>query len=287
MTAGAQGSILRIAALAFGAAGFAVLAYLGYVWLSWPDVAALARENPSTTAFITRYESGASSNPELPKLQWHWVDYSDISIHVKRAVVVAEDIEFFTHTGFSTSEIRAAIQEALEEGGGLRGASTITQQLAKNLWLSPLRSPLRKFKEAILTGQLEKSLDKHRILEIYLNVVEFGPGVYGIGAAADHFFGKPASDLTEHQAALLAASLPRPSSWHPGVDDPYYRRYVEDILGRMERAEFLWRRLSDASRPARLSEYAVRPLSSSANTHERRHCIGRRLRISYCEVTHG
>ena len=248
MTAGSIRPFLRVTALALGGAGFAILLYLGYVWLSWPDAAALENENPTRTAFIEQYELRASSDAELPQLQWRWVDYSNISIHAKRAVLVAEDIEFFSHAGFSTSEIRAAIRDALDEGGGLRGASTITQQLAKNLWLSPSRNPLRKFKEAILTGQLEESLDKHRILEIYLNVVEFGPGIYGIGAAAAHYFGKPAAYLSEHEAAMLAASLPRPTSWHPGVDDPYYLRYVEDILGRMERADFLWRRLDPATR---------------------------------------
>ncbi len=239
------GSCLRGAALILGAAGFLVLGYLAVVWLSWPDVAALASENPSTTAFIERYKKRASADQQLPPLRWQWVDYRAISIHAKRAVIVAEDIEFFTHSGFSTSEIRAAIRDALEEGEAPRGASTITQQLAKNLWLSPSRNPLRKFKEAMLTGQLEESLSKHRVLEIYLNVVEFGTGIYGVSAAAEYYFDKPASRLTEHEAAMLAASLPRPSSWHPGGDDAYYFRYVEDILGRLGRAQFLWRYLSN------------------------------------------
>jgi monofunctional biosynthetic peptidoglycan transglycosylase len=238
------GGCLRGAALILGAAGFLLVGYLAIVWISWPDADALASENPSTTAFIERYERRAASDPQLPPLRWQWVDSRAISIHAKRAVIVAEDIEFFTHSGFSTSEIRAAIKDALEEGETPRGASTITQQLAKNLWLSPSRNPLRKFKEAILTGQLEESLTKHRILEIYLNVVELGTGIYGVGAAAEFYFDKPASQLTEHEAAMLAASLPRPASWHPGVDNAYYFRYVEDIEGRMDRAQFLWRRLS-------------------------------------------
>jgi monofunctional biosynthetic peptidoglycan transglycosylase len=238
------GSFLRGAALLLGAAGFLVLGYLAIVWLSWPDVDALATENPTTTAFIERYKKRAAADDELPPLRWKWVNYSSISVHVKRAVVVAEDIEFFSHSGFSTSEIREAIKDALEEGEAPRGASTITQQLAKNLWLSPSRNPLRKFKEAILTRQLEESLGKHRILEIYLNVVEFGTGIYGVGAAAEFYFGKPASRLTEYESAMLAASLPRPSSWHPGVDNAYYFRYVEDIMRRLDRAQFLWRHFS-------------------------------------------
>jgi monofunctional biosynthetic peptidoglycan transglycosylase len=238
-------SYLRVTALTLGAAGLLGLAYLGYVWLSWPDVAALQHENPTGTAFIDRYQSRAAVDAELPQLLWHWVGYSEISVHAKRAVIVAEDIEFFSHAGFSTAEIRAAIREALDEGEVPRGASTITQQLAKNLWLSPSRNPLRKFKEAVLTRQLEESLNKHRILEIYLNVAEFGRGIYGISAASQHYFDKPALRLTQHEAAMLAGSLPRPTTWHPGVDDPYYLRYVEDIVARMERAQFLWKYLSD------------------------------------------
>jgi monofunctional biosynthetic peptidoglycan transglycosylase len=247
---------LRVTALVLGGVGFIAVAYLGYVWLTWPNAAELEHENPASTAFIERYRSRAAADTGLPQLRWHWVEYSDISPHAKRAVIVAEDIEFFSHAGFSTAEIKAAIREAIEAGEAPRGASTITQQLAKNLWLSPSRSPLRKFKEAILTRQLEESLTKHRILELYLNVAEFGPGTYGIGAAAEHYFGKSVQQLSEREAAMLAASLPRPASWHPGVDDPYYRRYVEDILGRMERAGFLWRRLNDASRSLALWQYA-------------------------------
>ncbi|UCG88399.1 MAG: monofunctional biosynthetic peptidoglycan transglycosylase [Gemmatimonadota bacterium] len=236
-------SYLRVAALALGAAALLGLVYLGYVWLSWPNVATLEQQNPTSTAFIERYRSRAAADAELPQLLWRWVEYSSISVHAKRAVIVAEDIEFFSHAGFSTAEIRAAIREALEEGQAPRGASTITQQLAKNLWLSPARSPLRKFKEAVLTRQLEESLDKRRILELYLNIAEFGQGIFGIAAAAELYFGKSAATLTEHEAAMLAAVLPRPATWYPGTDDPYYLRYVEDILARMQRAEFLWKYL--------------------------------------------
>ncbi len=168
--------------------------------------------------------------------------YDSISADLKRAVVAGEDIEFFSHRGFSYPELKDALKDALGEGR-LRGASTITQQLAKNLWLSPSRNPLRKVREALLTRQLEKHLSKHRILELYLNVVEFGPGIYGAEAAALHYFGSSASQLTEEQAAQLAAGLPRPSRWHPGSDSPSYQRYVAEIQRRMHKAEFLWRRI--------------------------------------------
>ena len=131
----------------------------------------------------------------------------------------------------------------MEEGELPRGASTITQQLAKNLWLSPSRNPLRKLREGILTWQLERALSKRRILELYLNVVELGPGVYGVEAAARRYFGKPAAALEPMEAAQLAASLPRPRRWHPGVTSPAYQAHVKRVRERMERAQFLQRQV--------------------------------------------
>lgn len=237
----------RHRAVAVGAAvvGFAallVLGWAGYQWTTWPDVSRLATERPDTTAFMRRYLERRAADPALPPLRHSWVPDSAISVHVKRAVVSAEDLEFFHHHGFSATEIRAAIGELLR-GERLRGASTITQQLAKNLWLSPSRDPLRKLQEVLLTRALERELSKRRILEIYLNVIELGPGLYGVGAAAERYFDKPAALLSEKEAAMLAASLPRPSTWHPGVESRAYARYVEEILRRMQRAEFLWRYL--------------------------------------------
>jgi monofunctional biosynthetic peptidoglycan transglycosylase len=217
-----------------------------YQALTWPDVAGLRRANPTTTAFIERYQDRRRAAGESERVAWHWVPATAISPNLKRAVVAAEDLEFFSHNGFSASEARAALRKAIAELELPRGASTITQQLAKNLWLSPSRNPLRKLKEALLTRQLERRLSKDRILDIYLNVVEFGRGIYGAEAAARHYFGKPAAALTESQAAQLAASLPRPSSWHPGVESRSYRGYVADIERRMERATFLLQRVRDA-----------------------------------------
>ncbi len=207
-----------------------------YVVLSWPDVAALADHNPETTAFIER----ARSHGE--EIRWRWVAYDRISPELKKAVLVAEDFSFFSHHGFDTHEIKIAAHEAVK-GKRVRGASTITQQLAKNLWLSPSRSPFRKIKELILTRQLEHSLSKRRILELYLNVVQFGPDIYGAEAAARRYFGISAADVDREQAAQLAASLPRPSTWHPGVSSRWYQKSVNRIMIRMEKADWLDRLL--------------------------------------------
>ncbi len=228
------------AVLAAAAVGLGFAAYQGY---TWPAVSELATINPSSTAFIDDYREQQRQAGDEDQVEWLWVPDSAISVHVKRAVVAAEDMEFFSHGGISTFEIREAVREAVQEGEKLRGASTITQQLAKNLWLSPSRNPWRKVKELILTRQLEKHLDKHRILELYLNVVEFGRGIYGVEAAATHYFGTAAAELTEREAAMLAASLPRPSSWNPRSSSSAYEQYVATIRSRMDRATFLQRHI--------------------------------------------
>jgi monofunctional biosynthetic peptidoglycan transglycosylase len=209
-----------------------VLCVALFVILSWPVVAALAETNPDTTAFIDQARSRGT------EVKWRWVSASAISSDLKKAVLVAEDLSFFNHKGFDTHEIRIAARDAIQ-GKRARGASTITQQLAKNLWLSPSRSPTRKFREIVLTRQLERHLSKRRILEIYLNVVEFGPGIYGAEAASRHYYGKPAADLDAEQAARLAASLPRPSKWHPGVESRGYEGSVLRILNLMEDCDWL------------------------------------------------
>jgi monofunctional biosynthetic peptidoglycan transglycosylase len=211
--------------------------------VTWPHVGSLRGRNPQSTAFMERYKARAAAAGHSPDIQWRWAPYDRISPHLKRAVLVAEDIGFFSHNGFEFTEIKMAIDQALSGERELRGASTITQQLAKNLWLSPSRNPLRKLKETILTYQLERNLSKKRILEIYLNVVEFGPGLYGAEAASRHYFGKSAADLDEVEAAMLAASLPRPSRWNPASDSRSYRQYAAQIGERMDRAGFLWKRI--------------------------------------------
>jgi monofunctional biosynthetic peptidoglycan transglycosylase len=226
--------------LLLAAGGVALVAWTAW-W--WPDVAALARRDPTTTAFIERWRDRQRAAGGDARVQRVWVPYAAIAPSLKRAVLVAEDINFFSHRGFDLAEMRTAVTRALEDGEPPRGASTITQQLAKNLWLSPSRDPLRKVREAILTRQLERRLSKRRILELYLNVVEFGPGLYGVEAASRRYFGKPAAEVTDDEAAALAAALPSPATWHPGSTRSGYRRHVETIKRRAAKATFLAREL--------------------------------------------
>ena len=218
-------------------------AWLAYEVWTWPRVGALATRPPRTTAFIDRYRAEQRAAGRDGRVQWTWVPYAAISMPVKRAVVVAEDIRFFAHGGVDLDEVEDALERAVERKELPRGASTITQQLAKNLWLTPSRNPLRKAREAILAWQLERTLTKRRILELYLNVAEFGTGCYGVEAAARRYFGKPAADVAPLEAAQLAASLPNPRAWHPGSTGRAYQAHVARILRRVERADWLDRLL--------------------------------------------
>jgi monofunctional biosynthetic peptidoglycan transglycosylase len=221
----------------------AIALWAAWEAVTWPDVARLAREQPKTTAFIDEYRARQRILGKPARVAWTWAPYAAISPDIKRAVLVAEDINFFSHRGFELAELQNALEEALRDRELPRGASTISQQLVKNLWLSTSRNPWRKAKEAILTWQMERALSKRRILELYLNVVELGPGLYGVGAASQRYFGKPASELGPAEAAQLAAALPNPAVWHPGAESPAYRRRVASIRERMARATFLARLL--------------------------------------------
>jgi monofunctional biosynthetic peptidoglycan transglycosylase len=230
--------------LARGAAAgvlFAALVMMARWWSTWPDVGLLATGIPDRVAAIER-ERQARGRADLAPA---WTPFRDVSPHLMRAVLVAEDIDFFTHRGFAWPELRAAWRDA-RAGHRRRGASTITQQLAKNLWLSPERTVSRKLREAVLAIDLERRLTKRRILELYLNIVQFGPGTFGAEVAAQRYFGKPALFLTETESAQLAAGLSRPSQWNPSSTAPGYAERVALIQRRTVTAEFLWRHLADA-----------------------------------------
>ncbi|MBI4263771.1 MAG: monofunctional biosynthetic peptidoglycan transglycosylase, partial [Acidobacteria bacterium] len=195
------------AALIVCAAGFALLVY---VYLTLPDVRALARTNPTSTAFIELRAAEAAREGRTVRRVRTWVPYSRISPSLKRAVPVAEDAAFWEHEGIDLDELRESIRINWEQGRAVRGASTITQQLAKNLYLSPSRDPLRKLRELVIARRLEAALPKTRIFEIYLNVIEWGAGIWGAEAAARTYFGIPASAVNARQAALLAGAIINP-----------------------------------------------------------------------------
>jgi monofunctional biosynthetic peptidoglycan transglycosylase len=216
--------------LVAGAAGFGALAY---IYLTLPDVRPLVTTNPPTTAFIELRAAEAHGGGRIPRRDQRWVGYERISGNLKRAVLVAEDDAFWQHEGVDLDQIKESIERDLERGRMVRGGSTITQQLAKNLYLSPSRNPIRKLRELILARRLEAELSKRRILEIYLNVVEWGDGIYGAEAASRAYFRKPASQLGPGEAALLAGALVNPRVLVPGHPSARLLRRQRLILGRM------------------------------------------------------
>jgi monofunctional biosynthetic peptidoglycan transglycosylase len=220
---------LRLAAA--GAALF--FAYLAYVYLTLPDVRILATENPKTTAFMELRKREAEEAGRPFSIRQRWTPYNQISNNLRRAVLVAEDAAFFDHEGIDLKELRASLEHNWEEGRFERGASTITQQLAKNLYLSPSRNPVRKLKELLITRRLEAALSKRRILEIYLNVIEWGDGVFGAEAAARAYFGKSAAALAPDEAALLAGAIINPREHNPAKPTRRLLRRQQIIARRM------------------------------------------------------
>ncbi|MES1255539.1 MAG: monofunctional biosynthetic peptidoglycan transglycosylase [Acidobacteriota bacterium] len=198
--------------LGAAAAGFVCLSY---VYLTLPDVLPLKTSNPPTTAFIELRAREARAKGSAPKRIQRWVGYRHISPHLTRAVLVAEDDAFWQHEGVDFEQMQESLELDWARGRFVRGGSTITQQLAKNLYLSPSRNPLRKFQELILARRLEAELSKTRILELYLNVIEWGDGIYGAEAAARTYFHEAASDLGPAESALLAGAIINPRVLSP------------------------------------------------------------------------
>ena len=229
----ARGAALRTAGrviLAACAAGCAVLAYL---FVTLPDVRPLRGTSPPTTAFIELRAREARARGKTPRRVQSWVPYTRISPMLTKAVLVTEDDAFWQHEGIDFEQIRESLETNLKRGTFPRGASTITQQLAKNLYLSPSRDPLRKLRELFISRRLEAELPKRRILELYLNVIEWGDGIYGVEAAARTYFGKPAADLDAGESALLAGAIFNPRVLNPARPSPGLLRRQRLILDRM------------------------------------------------------
>ena len=211
------------------------VAFFALYWLvTMPDVAPLAKTNPHVTALIESRVAAARKEGRWLKPQQRWTPFSRISPYLKRAVIVGEDARFYSHEGFDWGGIKNAAISNLQRGKLHRGGSTITQQLAKNLYLSPKKNLLRKFREAMIARSLEHTLSKTRILEIYLNIVEWGHNVYGAEAAARHHFRKSSSALTREEAALLAAILPAPRKHDPLRMTPDLKERQQHILSYMD-----------------------------------------------------
>jgi monofunctional biosynthetic peptidoglycan transglycosylase len=212
------------------AAAFAAGAYL---YLSLPDVRPLRTANPELTAFQALRAREARSRGKEPRHVQRWVAYGRISSHLKRAVLVAEDAKFWKHDGLDYEQMKESMEVNLERGEFARGASTITQQLAKNLYLSPAKTPVRKLREILIARRLEGELSKQRILELYLNVIEWGDGIYGAEAAARTYFGTSAAALGPQESALLAAAIVNPRVLDPGRPSARLRRRQQMIARRM------------------------------------------------------
>lgn len=210
-----------------------VFACVAYAYLTLPDVRTLATENPTSTAFIELRAREARADGKTPKHAQRWIAYRRISPALTRAVLVAEDAAFWQHDGVDYDELQKSIEVDWARGQLTRGASTITQQLAKNLYLSPSKNPLRKFRELIIARRLEAELSKQRIFEIYLNVIEWGDGIYGADAAAQAYFHKSAAALGPSEAALMAGAIINPRVMNPLKPTRRLGRRQQIILRRM------------------------------------------------------
>lgn len=195
-----------------------------FYYLIFLDVSSLKNNNPKKTSFMEYREKEWKREKKKVKIRHQWVSLSNISPYLIKAVLIAEDDKFWHHEGFDFEAIERAIEKNIKYGKFKVGGSTISQQLAKNLYLTPSKTPIRKIKEFILTWRIERNLSKKRILEIYLNVAEWGEGIFGIEAASRYYYGKAASDLSPMESARLASVLPNPRKYNPVGSS----RYVEN-----------------------------------------------------------
>ena len=197
------------------------------------SIFSLDTNNPKETALMQQRTEEARERGKKLIIENRWVPLASVPKHVRKAVLIAEDARFYNHAGIDWHEVGESLETNWEEGRIVRGGSTITQQLAKNLYLSTSRDPIRKFKELLIAGMLEATLSKKRILELYLNIIEWGRGVFGIEAAAQRYFHKSASQLTKVEGARLAAVIPSPLRHKPTELTPFLEKKKEVILQRM------------------------------------------------------
>ena len=236
---GLGGRIKKIAVVsAIGLLSLAAIAIASLVW-GLPDVTDLKTTNPKSTALMDQRLKAAREAGGSLSIQQKWVPFDAIPQLLKDTVRVSEDAGFFHHRGIDIGEIRAAVRKSWKEKKPLRGASTITQQLAKNLYLSPKRSLWRKFKEFFIARRLEAELDKNRIFHLYLNVIELGPGIFGVAAAANAYFGKSVEALSLEEIVRLVAIIPKPLKAHPLRNDSWLKWRAGWILDTLNRYQYI------------------------------------------------
>ncbi len=195
----------------------------GRIYFGLPDVKKLKIDNPNTTALMELRKEQAGKKGTKFSVKQDWVSFKDIPQHLKDTVRIAEDAGFYWHKGIDYEELKEAIKKDIQERKFVRGASTITQQLAKNLYLSTEKSLLRKIKEFLIARRLEKALGKDRIFELYLNLIELGPGVFGVQAASNRYFGHSVDALSLEEIVRLTAIIPRPLTTDPRGDSSWLR----------------------------------------------------------------
>ena len=228
------GRFFRFMKYIFVIAVVVVACFIGF-YLVYPDVTILKKVNPKKTSFMQYRENQWQAKGKRLHIQKKWVSLARVSPYLIKAIIVAEDDKFWLHRGFDMDAIQHALEKNLEQGKFKMGGSTISQQLVKNLYLTPAKSPVRKLKEAIITWRLEQALTKRRILELYINVVEWGNGIFGAEMASQRYFGKPATLLTAKEASKLAAILPNPIRFKVDGTSRHTEKRAQIIYGIMVR----------------------------------------------------
>ena len=227
-----SGGLLKFIKIIFILAVILAVGFVGF-YCVYPDVSKLKKMNPKKTSFMEYREDQWQSKGKKLTIQKRWVSLPNISPYLVKAIIIAEDDKFWSHHGFDMDAIQKALEKNIEKGQLKFGGSTISQQLVKNLYLTPTKNPVRKLKEAIITWRVEQTISKRRILELYLNVVEWGNGIFGAEMASQHYFGKPAALLTAEEAAKLAAVLPNPIRFKVDGASKYTERRAKIIYNIM------------------------------------------------------
>ena len=236
--------------------------------LSTPDVSKLRKENPKRTAFMEYREMESKKKGKHYRIHQVWVPLSRVSSYLIKAVLIAEDDKFWSHEGFDYEAMEKAIEKDLKMKRFKFGGSTISQQLARNLYLSPVKNPIRKIREAVITWRIEKALSKKRILELYLNVVEWGEGIFGVEAASGYYFEKPSFELSPDEGARLAAVLPNPKKYNPSGNQRYVINRANLIYSIMVRRGIVvpeYEEATEGNKPAPIGDSSTPEPNISSN----------------------